>query len=151
MKKVIPARVYGYVARKANQVVVLRQGPHRVCQMLVWDLATDVVTPGQWVRAHVFFERCDVSPDGKYFVAALSDYSTTTRSRGSAPEELRTGWTAISRPPYFSALALWFSGCSWNGGGVWNGNRRVALNNYAGAWHEEKAAEGLKPDQLDDR
>ncbi|AIE86503.1 hypothetical protein OP10G_3135 [Fimbriimonas ginsengisoli Gsoil 348] len=60
------------------------------------------------------------------------------------------GWTAISRPPYFTALALWFTGGAWNGGGIWLGNREVGVNDFRHCWHEAvKPAKELKVRQLD--
>jgi hypothetical protein len=41
---------------------------------------------------------------------------------------LRDGWTAISTPPYFSALAIWPSFGRWTGGGVFAGERDLLLN-----------------------
>lgn len=37
-------------------------------------------------------------------------------------------WTAVSRAPYLKALAIWFQGSGWNGGGLFVDNRRLALN-----------------------
>jgi hypothetical protein len=45
----------------------------------------------------------------------------------SQPRELRDGWTAISTPPYFSALAIWPSYGRWTGGGTFRGDRDILL------------------------
>ncbi len=37
-------------------------------------------------------------------------------------------WTAISTPPYFTALAFWPSDGNWTGGGVFVSNRAIAIN-----------------------
>jgi hypothetical protein len=37
-------------------------------------------------------------------------------------------WTAVSKPPYFTALALWPKGNSYNGGGVFDDDRTIRLN-----------------------
>jgi len=39
-----------------------------------------------------------------------------------------SSWTAISKPPYFTALALWPKGDSWNGGGWFLNDRKIRLN-----------------------
>ncbi len=135
------ARIDGIIAREAGLAVIFRRGPSKHTQQLIWDFATDRVTPGQWITGHVHTRRCDVSPDGRYLVGAFTNYRNT---RYAGPD-LRThvswdqqGWTAISRPPYFTALALWFMGGAWNGGGVWASNTVVDLNNMPYQWNEKK-------------
>ncbi|MEJ5170907.1 MAG: hypothetical protein WHU10_07965 [Fimbriimonadales bacterium] len=104
--------------------------------MLVWDLATDEIVPGQWIKGRVYEKRSDVSPDGRYFVGAFTNYSSKPDKRdGTEDGFLSMGWTAVSRPPYFTALALWFTGGAWNGGGIWTGPRALALNNSC-VWKE---------------
>jgi YD repeat-containing protein len=44
-------------------------------------------------------------------------------------------WTAISKPPYFTALALWPKYGSWDGGGLFKSNNSIFLN------HEKEVAE----------
>src|SRR5436853_1113400 len=44
-----------------------------------------------------------------------------------APRELKDGWTAISTPPNFSALAIWPSIGRWTGGGLFAGERDLVL------------------------
>lgn len=138
------ARIYGILAPKANKVVLLRRGPSRLTLQLVWDLETDKFTCGQWIRAHVFCRRCDVSPDGRYLVGAFSDYKQrrkVTLSERTNAEAMRV-WTAINRPPYYTALALWFSCGSYNNGGIWESKTSVGLNNFYGSWEESKPVSG---------
>lgn len=40
---------------------------------------------------------------------------------------LDTTWTAISTPPYFTALALWPAFGHWTGGGMFHGNRGILI------------------------
>lgn len=122
--KVMPA-IVGYMAREANQVVVLKRGSGKVCQMLVWDLATDQVIPGQWMKATPLFQDCDVSPDGRYFVGVYQDYRGVREARD--PNSTNC-WIAISRPPYFTALAGWHRGYNWGRGCVWVSNEIVAID-----------------------
>lgn len=82
--------------------------------MIVWNLATDTFVKGQWLSGRV--RSCDVSPDGKLFVYFASKHGT----------KLGT-FTAISRPPYFTALALWPDGMSWGGGGRFTSNKKLVL------------------------
>ena len=50
---------------------------------------------------------------------------------GSAPRKLMGSWTAISSPPYFSALAIWPSIGRWTGGGAFKSERDLVINESA--------------------
>jgi hypothetical protein len=54
----------------------------------------------------------------------------------SPPREVKDGWTAISTPPYFSALAIWPSFGRWTGGGTFRADRDILL------WESE---DGITP------
>jgi hypothetical protein len=110
-------RLYVIVARKAPIAVVFRRGPTRQVELLSWNLETDEVTAGQWLKGRIYERRCDLSPSGKLLIYFAAKYET----------ELRT-WTAISRPPYLTALALWPKGDAWGGGGLFDTERRIRLN-----------------------
>ena len=43
------------------------------------------------------------------------------------PRRIEQTWTAVSRPPYFTALALWPSIGTWTGGGVFRSEREIVL------------------------
>lgn len=44
-----------------------------------------------------------------------------------APARLGTTWTAISTPPYFTALAFWPAFGHWTGGGLFQTDRRILV------------------------
>lgn len=111
------ARTFALVAGAARTAVVFRRGPSKQVQMLRWDLARDVVTPGQWLSGRIYDERCGLSPDGRLVVYFAGKFKTKIAT-----------FTAVSRPPYFTALALWPDGGTWGGGGFFEGNRRLILN-----------------------
>jgi hypothetical protein len=114
-------RLYALVARDAPLAVVLRRGPTRQFQLLTWDLATDEVTPGQWFKGRIYERRCDLSPSGRYLVYFAAKHKGPFGT-----------WTAVSRPPFLTALALWpnlHSG-TWGGGGLFESDRRLLLNHY---------------------
>ncbi len=101
-----PARLYVILAREAPVAVIFRRGPSRWVQMIKWHTDTDTFEEGQWFKGRVYESKCDLSPDGKlliYFVLKANrvhpDYGYT--------------WTAISKPPYFTALALWKELGTW--------------------------------------
>jgi len=54
--------------------------------------------------------------------------SSAARSRNSLKARKNEGvWTAISTPPFFSALAIWPSFGHWTGGGVFTGDKSLIL------------------------
>ncbi len=131
------ARIDGIVATEANKAVVFRRGPSKLCLQLMWDFDSDAVTAGQWLSGRIYTRRCDISPDARYLVIAATNYSQSHRDKNQHPTENLwecAGWTAISRPPYFTAIGLWFSGGAWNGGGIWKSNSEIALNPAPGMW-----------------
>lgn len=100
-----PARLYIYPAREVPKAVVLRHGPHRHWLMCTWDLMTDAVVTGQWFRSPVTPSTCATSPGGRYFAATVRDYRPAeARPEGRQSSEM--WWIAISRPPFFTALAI---------------------------------------------
>lgn len=110
-----PPRLVVLAARDADVAVVLRRGPTDWARLSLWDTATDEVEHGGWIHARVPWRRCDLSPDGRLFVAFVADYG----QGGGATDhdDVRDTWVAISRPPWWHALALWFNGTMWDFGG----------------------------------
>ena len=105
------------LAREAPVGVIFRHGPARWVQIVHWDTATDTFTPGQWFHGKIDAEHSDLSPDG----SKLLYLAIKITGRTLADPEYGTSWTAISKPPYLTALALWPTGYAWawewSGGG----------------------------------
>jgi len=114
------ARLYFLVARKRRRAVVFRRGPSRQVELLAWDLGTDTMTAGQWLKGRIYERRSDLSPSGELLIYFAAKYETGMRT-----------WTAISRPPYLTALALWPKGDAWGGGGLFEAEHRIGLNHAA--------------------
>jgi hypothetical protein len=110
-------RTFALVASAARTAVVFRRGPTKQVQMLRWDLASDDVMPGQWLSGRIYDGRCGLSPNGRLVVYFAGKFKTRLGT-----------FTAVSRPPYFTALALWPDGSTWGGGGFFEGDRRLILN-----------------------
>lgn len=125
-------RIDGIVAREANVAVVFRRGPTRATEMLLWNLDTDEVTSGQWVKARVYAGACDLSPNGDLLVAMLGDWGDG-RGQRHGRKHGTGGYTTISRPPYFTALAVSVHGTTWWGGGFWRSNDHLELSASAKA------------------
>ena len=97
--------------------VVFRRGPSKQVLLVSWNLETDTFIFGQWFKGRVYEDRSDLSPSGDLLLYFAADqrrpYST---------------WTAISRPPYLTALALWPKGDTRGGGGVFEDQTSIALD-----------------------
>jgi hypothetical protein len=104
---------YGIVARAAPLAVILRRGPTRHTRLLCWDLRDDTVRGGQWLVGRVDPGPCGLSPSGDLFVY-------------EARKGPRT-FTAICRPPFFTALAFWEYSAPWTGGGFFASDTTVVL------------------------
>ena len=100
-------RLHLYFARDTGQTVILRR-------------ETDQFEDGQWLKHKVYPERCDLSPDGRHFLYFALDGRWSSDTKGS--------YTAISHPPYFTAIALFPQGDTWGGGGVFLDNKRFVAD-----------------------
>ncbi|MBB3797602.1 hypothetical protein LN461_16595 [Xanthomonas arboricola] len=118
-------RLYVLLARDARTGVIFRRGPSKQVQLIRWDLRTDTFEHGQWFKGRIYERRCDLSPSGRllvYFAAKhKGDFGT---------------WTALSRPPFFTALALWPKGDAWGGGGAFEDEQTLLLNHRPQAGRE---------------
>lgn len=105
------------IARRADVSVIFRRGPSKHVLLVRWDLANDSFEAGQWLMGRVYERRCDLSPAGDRLIYFAASYRGPFRT-----------WTAVSRPPYFTALALWPKGDAWGGGGLFLNENEVLLN-----------------------
>jgi hypothetical protein len=76
---------------------------------------------GQWFRGRIYERRCDLSPSGDKFIYFAAKWRTPFRT-----------WTAISRAPFLTALALWPKGDAWGGGGLFDSEDTIELNHRRG-------------------
>jgi hypothetical protein len=118
-KPPVPARIHFTVAQKAPVAVVFRRGPAKQVATLLWNLETDELSLGQWLKGRIYEMRGDLSPDGKYMIYFAMD-GRWQKGPGS--------WTAVSKTPYLKALAFYPKGDCWFGGGLWTGNRTYNVN-----------------------
>lgn len=123
-------RLFAILARSAPLGVVFRRGPSNHVLLVRWNTANDTFECGQWLKGRIYERRCDLSPNGDLLLYFAANYRPPYRS-----------WTAISRPPYLTALALWPKGDGWGGGGSFESGARITLNHR----HQELTiAEGFK-------
>ena len=123
-------RLFGLIARKAPVAVVFRRGLSKRVLLVRWDLKTDKFSEGQWLNGRIYERRCDLSPSGERLICFAASYKKPYFS-----------WTAVSRPPFLTALALWPKGDAWGGGGLFAKENEILLNHRA---NEHDLADGFK-------
>lgn len=118
-----PARLYVILAREAPRAAIIRRGPTKWTEIVEWNTASDEFTKGHWFHGRIYERRCDLSPDGNrlvYFAAKFSDPKW--------PREFGDTWTAVSNLPWLTAIGIWEKGDCWAGGGLFDDNDTLSLN-----------------------
>jgi len=110
-------RIFGVIARAAPRVVLIRRGPTKHVLLLTWDTSKHEFHSGQWFKGRIYEERCDLSPKGDKLIYLAASHKGELQS-----------WTAVSRPPFLTALALWPNMGTWGGGGLFESDRVIAIN-----------------------
>ncbi len=107
-------QLYAILARRSPRAVIFRRGPSKLVRLIAWDRKRDTFEPGQWLKGRIYERRCDLSPSGDRLIYFASDGVKT--------------WTAISNPPYLTALSLWWGMGAWGGGGHFESDHDVLIN-----------------------
>jgi hypothetical protein len=129
------------LARGAHVGVILRRGPATWTQVVTWNTRSDQFEPGQWFHGRLYERRCDLSPSGDKLIYFVAKHHLQKVD----PTYTRT-WTAISRPPYLTALALWPNGgTTYHGGGLFAGDSDVLLNAVDHRWSNPERGEAADP------
>lgn len=110
-------RLFVILARGAPVGVVFRRGPSKQVLLIKWDTARDHFEYGQWFKGRIYERRCDLSPSGNKLIYFAAKFKGPLYS-----------WTAVSQPPYLTALALWPKGDTGGGGGLFESETVIALN-----------------------
>lgn len=113
--------LFAILARRAAVAVVFRRGPSKRVLLIKWRLDTDKLEYGQWLKGRIYERRCDLSPSGDLLIYFAASFKPPLYS-----------WTAISKPPFLTALALWPKGDTWGGGGMFESETAVRLNHRDG-------------------
>ena len=139
MKNKTPARLFLMIAHNASVGVILRRGPTGWTQLIKWNIEKDYFELGQWFKGRIYEEKCDLSPNGNslvYFASKYGDRQTNS--------EISSTWTAMSRPPYFTAIGLWPNGgTTYGGGGIWSDDATLLLNHTLIKSHPELISKGI--------
>lgn len=94
-------RLHIEFASDAPKAAILRRGLSEWTRLLLWDTRSDIVEAGSWFHGQIAGECCSISPDGKLFAYLAAKH------QGNRGEENCDSWTAISRPPWLTAIAFW--------------------------------------------
>ena len=124
VRPVPPPRLAMLQAARALVAVIFRRGPSKEVEVIRWDTERDVFERGHWFRGRIYEKRSDLSPDGELLVYFATKYTPGTQDDA----EYSHAWTAVSRAPWLTALALWPKGDAWWGGGLFTGTRSLWLN-----------------------
>ena len=109
--------LFAIAARRAPVAVIFRRGPSKQVLLVKWHLDSDKLEYGQWLKGRIYERRCDLSPSGNLLIYFAASFKPPLYS-----------WTAISKPPFLTALALWPKGDTWGGGGIFESETSVQLN-----------------------
>ena len=144
-KRTIPARLFMIFARESPTAIIFRRGPSRWVQLIKWNTKMDTFDSGQWFHGRIYERRSDLSPDGSLLIYFARGPGAKISVRSMGDTECTHAWTAISRPPFFTALALWPKGDCWAGGGLFKNGRVVLLNHKpeVATPHKEHQPQGL--------
>jgi hypothetical protein len=100
-----PPRLHVLVARSAPVAVVFAR-TRGWWHVAAWDLQRREVRPGAWLKGTIYPHRSAISPDGTLLY-------TFAMKRGRA-------YHAVSRAPWLTALALWFTDSTYHTGCVFS-------------------------------
>ena len=100
-----PPRIFGIPALDAPIVAVLRRGPTDWSHVGRWDVERGTYEAGSWLRGTLYFQRCDVSPDGRWLAAFVL--------KPGASWDVGATYLSISRLPWVTALAAWQTCGTW--------------------------------------
>lgn len=113
MSTMSSCRLTLFIAPEAGRAVILRRGPTRWVHLILWNMPSDEFEFGSWFEGRIYEDRCDLSPDGQFFL-----YFAANQSHRNWTELGADAWTAICQPPWVKAIVLYPSGCgTWGGGG----------------------------------
>jgi hypothetical protein len=102
-------RLHIVFASESPVAAIVKRGPSDWAQLLRWDTSSDAIQPGAWLHGRIYEDGCSVSPDGKLFAYFATKY------HGEKTRGVVYAWTAISKLPYLTALALWPQSDTWGG------------------------------------
>ena len=107
-------------ASDAHVAAILRRGPSRIYHVIKWNTDKDTFEHGAWVKARIYEDVCDVSSDGEYLLYSMFQGKNLYADYKS--------FTGLSRLPWLKVLVSWNQVGTWDGGGRFTEDGRLALN-----------------------
>ena len=104
----IGPRLFGIGASDSGTFAIIRRGPSAWCHLSRWEPDRGELTLGSWVHATIYPQRCDLSPDGRWFVALFL--------QSGARWDVGETYLSISRLPWLTSLAAWRTCGAWTRG-----------------------------------
>lgn len=89
-------------ASEGAKTIIFREGPKNWTRMLLWDTLTDTLTAGQWLHSKI--TNYGTNSDASLVLSFVQNY-----------RNFNSPWVALSKPPWFTALAVWHIGDSYGG------------------------------------
>lgn len=115
-------RIHFEFSSASNTAAILRRGPSKWVRLLAWNTVDDTITPGSWFHGRIYENGCSVSPDGTLFAYFATKYD------GPKTRGVDYAWTAISKLPWLSALALWPRSDTWGGSAKFVDNQTLIID-----------------------
>ncbi|MEI7461649.1 MAG: hypothetical protein WCK15_19855 [Pirellula sp.] len=115
-------RVHIEFSSGSSMAAIVRRGPSKWVRLLAWNTADDTITPGSWFHGRIYEDRCSVSPDGTLFAYFATKYE------GPKSRDVDYAWTAISKLPWLTALALWPQSDTYGGRAKFVDNQTLIID-----------------------
>ncbi|MCB0687836.1 MAG: hypothetical protein KDC53_14975 [Saprospiraceae bacterium] len=117
-------KVNGYLADTTNKIVLWYRKNRKVYYFFQINYSNreEEIILGAKFYGRISSDRCDISPDGRYFVYFAMGMSTTT----GKPE--RSCWTAVCQPPKITADVFLEQPDTWGTGGRFVDDRTVYVS-----------------------
>jgi hypothetical protein len=128
------------MATDAPRAVILRRGPSHWVQLILWETDTDTFSEGQWFKGRIYEDCCDLSPDGTLFAY----FASKQHFREHGEDGYTNVWIGISKPPYFTALALWPQTGTYGGRSYFLDNQTVCVAAFGPAHPKHQPPDWLR-------
>lgn len=124
-----------FFASQNTRAVILYRATNSLYRLIGWDTNSDRFEPGQWLKPRVFEHDCALSPDGRHFLYAAMQKGTSD------------AFMAISKPPYFTAVAYFPNMDSYSVNGFFIDNTTLSFSRAATGGAEITLSCGLHIDR----
>lgn len=117
-------KIRGYVATKKNRIVFLYRKSNKITYLFLlnYQKNKENIQLGSCFHGKFYPNRCDLSPDGKYFL-----YFAMGNSQKQYDKKLFC-WTGICIPPNIKANILFAQGDTWGGGGRFIDDKTIYIS-----------------------